>query len=406
MSSPFYAEPSSPFAIDAAPSLPVNQQAAERRKSRTRVLQVINGEHYSGAERVQDLLALGLPHLGFETAFACVKPGKFDELRQAKRTPLHNAKMRSQFDMRVALQLGRILRKNRYHLLHAHTPRSLLVARIAARIGGAKFIYHVHSPTSRDSTRPIQNRLNQMVEKFSISGASRLITVSRSLADHMYEQGFGEDMVCVVPNGVPTPIEIPDRQPPSGSWVLGTVALFRQRKGTEYLLKAMRILLDQGVDVVLNAVGGFETAEYEQQVKTLVAELRLEENVNWVGFTSDVTAELFKMDLFVLPSLFGEGLPMVVLESMACGVPVVGTLVEGVPEAIREGQEGVLAEPSNEGDLARAMMRVIGGEVCWEKLRKNARRRQQELFSDKSMSAGVADVYRRVLRRATRHTGT
>ena len=62
-------------------------------------------------------------------------------------------------------------------------------------------------------------------------------------------------------------------------------------------------------------------------------QLRLSEQITWTGFTRDVTAELLKMDLFVLPSLFGEGLPMVVLEAMAAGVPVVATRVAGMPEA-------------------------------------------------------------------------
>ena len=48
------------------------------------------------------------------------------------------------------------------------------------------------------------------------------------------------------------------------------------------------------------------------------------------------------MDLFVLPSLFGEGLPMVILEAMSAGTPVVATRVEGVPEAIRDGEEGLI----------------------------------------------------------------
>ena len=67
------------------------------------------------------------------------------------------------------------------------------------------------------------------------------------------------------------------------------------------------------------------------------------------------------MDLFVLPSLFGEGLPMVVLEAMAAGVPVVATRVPGVPEAIRHGQDGVLVDPGDADDLAQAIAGVVNG---------------------------------------------
>jgi glycosyltransferase involved in cell wall biosynthesis len=144
-------------------------------------------------------------------------------------------------------------------------------------------------------------------------------------------------------------------------------------------------------------VGPFETAEYEQALKSEAQYLEITDAIDWTGFTKDVNAELAQMDLFVLPSLFGEGLPMVVLEAMAAGVPVVGTQVEGVPEAIRDGIDGVLAQPSDPQDLARQIARVIEGEVSWDKLRENALQRQAERFSARSMAQGVAEAYDRVL---------
>ena len=75
-----------------------------------RVLHVINGEHYAGAERVQDLLAAGLGPLGFDVSQACLKPGQFAAMRQAQSVPLHEVPMRNRFDLRPALKLARLVR--------------------------------------------------------------------------------------------------------------------------------------------------------------------------------------------------------------------------------------------------------------------------------------------------------
>jgi glycosyltransferase involved in cell wall biosynthesis len=166
----------------------------------------------------------------------------------------------------------------------------------------------------------------------------------------------------------------------------------------EVLLDALATLRAQGLPVRLRAVGGFETPQYEREVKGLVEKLGLSDAVEWTGFTEDVDGELAEMDLFVLPSLFGEGLPMVVLEAMAARVPVVATRVEGVPEAIRDGVDGLLADPGDPRSLARAIGRVIHGEVDWHQMRTRALARHAEAFSDRSMAAGVAEVYRRVLK--------
>jgi len=380
---------------------------ARQRAAAVRVLHVINGEHYAGAERVQDLLAGKLPEVGFDVGFACVKPGRFPEVRKCGDAPLHEITMRSRWDLRSVGRLVRIVREGDYRILHAHTPRTLLVAALASLFAGVPLVYHVHSPTSRDSTHEGRNRLNALVEWLGMRAASALIAVSGSLGDHVRGLGFSKRKVSVVRNGVPgRPRLLGARsarpQPPlchaKREWTLGTVALFRPRKGLEVLIEALATLRTQGLPVRLRAVGGFETPEYERAVKGLVEKLGLVDAVEWTGFTEEVDRELAEMDLFVLPSLFGEGLPMVVLEAMAAGVPVVATRVEGVPEAIRDGEDGLLAEPGDPVSLARSIGRVVGGEVDWDALRTSARKRHAEAFSDRSMAAGVAEVYRRVLK--------
>ena len=76
-----------------------------------RVLHVINGEHYAGAERVQDLLAGSLPGLGFEVSQVCLKPGRFTAMRETKSAPLYEAAMRNRFDLRPAWKLARLVRR-------------------------------------------------------------------------------------------------------------------------------------------------------------------------------------------------------------------------------------------------------------------------------------------------------
>jgi glycosyltransferase involved in cell wall biosynthesis len=363
--------------------------------ARFRVLHLINGEHYSGAERVQDLLAERLPELGFDVGFLCVKPDRFPEIRRS-RAPLYAVPMRSRLDLRGIAGLCRLIRDEGYQILHAHTPRTLLVARIAAAITARPLVYHVHSPTARDSTRSLQNRLNALGERLCLSRRTRLIAVSASLGEYMRSLGYAADRVTVVPNGVPR-IDPPPREKPRGEWTLGTVALFRPRKGTEVLLETVAHLRGAGHQVRLRAVGPFETAEYEKLLKDRVRSLAIEDAVDWVGFTRDVNAELARLDLFVLPSLFGEGLPMVVLEAMAAGVPVAATRVEGVPEAVRDGLEGVLAAPGDAQDLARSIARILTGELNWLQLCRSALARHAEKFSDGSMARGMAEVYRQLL---------
>ncbi len=368
------------------------------RTETVRVLHVINGEHYSGAERVQDLLAGRLPELGFEVGLACVKPDQFPRVCDTLDAPLYRVPMHSRFDLRSVGRLVRIIREEGYRLLHAHTPRTLLVAALASLWTGVPLVYHVHSPTSRDSTRRWRNRVNALVEWFGLLVASAVIVVSNSLAGHVRRLGFSGRKVSVVPNGVPCRAPRPVRPAVRREWTLGTVALFRPRKGVEILLEALAKLRSQGLPARLRAVGGFETPDYEDRVKLLAGQLGLADAVDWIGFTQHVDRELSRIDLFVLPSLFGEGLPMVVLEAMAAGVPVVATRVEGIPEAIRDGRDGVLAEPADPDALARAIARVVRGEADWLSLRDHALKRHAEGFSDRSMAAGVAAVYRRVLR--------
>jgi glycosyltransferase involved in cell wall biosynthesis len=371
---------------------------ATRATELVRVLHVINGEHYSGAERVQDLLAGYLPTCGYDVGFACVKPGRFPEARKFREARLYELPMRGRLDFNCGRKLAQLVCDERYAIIHAHTPRSLMVGGQAAQLAGVPLIYHVHSPAGRDSTRWLRNMANVWLERRTAHRAARLIAVSPSVRRYMIEQGFLASHVICVPNGVPR-VAVPPRTKTPTTWTLGMTALFRPRKGIEVLLGALADLRQRGREVRLRAIGPFETPAYESEVRSLVDALGLSNVVDWTGFVTDIGAELAKIDVLVLPSLFGEGLPMVVLEAMAAGVPVVASNVEGVPEAIRDRQDGLLVEPGIPQPLAEAIDELLTGRANYPAMSTSGQARHTEHFSAEIMASHVAEVYDQVLGR-------
>lgn len=363
----------------------------------TRVLHLINGEFYAGAERVQDLLALRLGNHGYDVQFACLKQGLFDAKRQAREAPLRTVQMRSRTDFSACRRLAREVRSERVRLLHTHTPRSALFGVVVARLARVPLVHHLHSPAERDTESTLRNARNGLVERFSLRQAGRLIVVSDSLGWHARQRGIAPERIRSIPNGVPVGERARLPYVAGGTLRLGTVALFRPRKGVEVLLEAMAELRKSGVMATLRAVGPFETRAYEQQVHELVRKLGLTDCVHWTGFRSDMPAEFRCMHVFVLPSLFGEGMPMVVLEAMAAGLPVVSTRIEGIPQVVRDGIDGLLVEPGSSARLAEALALIAGGAKDTERMGDSAWQRQRSDFSDVSMAARVAAVYQEVL---------
>jgi glycosyltransferase involved in cell wall biosynthesis len=291
----------------------------------------------------------------------------------------------------------RLLREKQVRIVHTHTPRSALLGAVAARVAGVPLVHHVHSPAERDTESGLRNARNAMVERLTLRAARRLIAVSGSLERHLRAQGFGTDVIREVPNGVPASDRSRRVYVPGDEFVIGTVALFRPRKGIEVLLEALARLRAAGVPARLHAVGAFETGEYEQSVMQLARTLGVQSAVDWAGFRSDVAAEFERMHVFALPSLFGEGMPMVVLEAMAAGVPVVATRVEGVPQVVRDGQDGFLVAPGDASALAAALQRFARGEADPNAFGDSGRQRQRDHFSDAAMAAGIASIYGEVL---------
>ena len=273
-----------------------------------------------------------------------------------------------------------------------------MIASFVAKRCNLPWVYHVHSPTARDSTRALVNRVNAWVEAYSLRNADHIITVSRSLRREMLSRGYSRQKITAVANGVAEqpPID-PIERITQNHWKLGMVALVRPRKGIEVLLEAIA-KLNAGRDrISLDVIGAFETTEYEASIRKLIHRLNLEGIVHLRGFTKDVPAIMRTLDAMVLPSLFGEGMPMVVLEALACGVPVIATRVEGTPEVIRHGQEGLLARPQDSDSLSDAIQAFISDRAAWCRMSRAAVQRHRQRFSDTKMAERTARVYRNLV---------
>jgi glycosyltransferase involved in cell wall biosynthesis len=128
--------------------------------------------------------------------------------------------------------------------------------------------------------------------------------------------------------------------------------------------------------------------------------LNIEQVIDWRGFCQPIDPELDAMDLLVFPSILAEGMPMVLLEAMASGLPIVATRVAGTTDVIEHGRTGLLVEPNEPAALADAISTVLNSPTLWEQLSENGRQSHAQNYSDKVMAERMAKLYRTALAQA------
>ena len=179
---------------------------------------------------------------------------------------------------------------------------------------------------------------------------------------------------------------------------IGMVALLRPRKGTEVLLRSLKTLKEKGETFACKVIGPFETESYELSVKKEVEHMGLDDYVEFLGFRKEVYPLIAGLDVLVLPSIYGEGIPMVAIEAMSLGVPVISTTVEGLPELIPNRSFGILCEPGNALAFADALSFMMNHPEKRHMIGAAGQKRQKELFSVQSMTQGMSKVYDELLK--------
>src|ERR687894_2861477 len=206
------------------------------------------------------------------------------------------------------------------------------------------------------------------------------------------------DLITTVPNAVVSAPEARSEEPPTGLRerpLVGVVARLQPEKGVANFLKAAVRVAPQFPEAHFVIAGD---GPLRQELVSLAEDLGLRDRVHFLGFRSDASELMGSLDVLVVPSLT-EGSPLVTLEAMAAGVPVVASAVGGIPDQIRHDKEGLLVPPGDTDALSNALLALLRDPPRSRRLGEAGRRRVASRFSHATMVRQIEDVYRDVLGR-------
>ena len=271
--------------------------------------------------------------------------------------PVH----RSPFHMRnraAYLELSSIINKGEYEIVHCHTPMGGLLARLAARkarIKGTRVIYTAHGFHFFKEAPFVNWLLYYPIEKWLANYTDCLITINEEDYGLLMHRPFNAGRIEKI-NGVGVDI---DKFAPIGNseklarrksqgylaedYLLFYAAEFNRNKNHQFLITSINRLRTLVPNVKLLLAGEGELLE---ECRRLVKKLNICEHVEFLGFRNDIDKLLPICDVLVSAS-YREGLPVNVMEGMACGLPVIATRNRGHNELIQDCQNGWIVEPND-----------------------------------------------------------
>jgi len=208
--------------------------------------------------------------------------------------------------------------------------------------------------------------------------ADAIVCESEHFADQLVAKGVSQELIHICPNGIDLEkfksldkssqceeLQLSEEYP-----LILAVGNLSERKGYKYLLMALPKTLETIGPARVVIVG---EGDYRGYLEMMISKLNLEPYVSLVGFQKEerIPSWLNAADIFVLPSLL-EGTPNILLEAMACKLPVVTTDVGGIGNLIKDGINGVVISPGSESKLAKALISLLQDPALCERLAVNA----------------------------------
>ncbi len=362
-------------------------------ENRLGVLHLISGLDIGGAEKMLVWTARHHDREGIRLCVVSLMSGGSlaQDIRREEVEVLELGQRRGRLSPGAFFKLVKAARSFNPRFIQGHLFHSNILARlIAPFVPGASALTTRHSET--DSMFRV---LLYALTDFLNAGT---VVYSDAVRGHVKRDNLAGRPIRLVPYGIDLTEQVKDRERiraqlgiESGTFVWITVGRLMRQKGYRILVDAFqRLIGSRGEGTVLLIVGD---GEEKDVLKRLVLEGELNGSVIFAGPRNDVPTLLSAADGYVLSSL-SEGGPLVVLEAMAAGIPVVSTRVGDAPSMVKEGETGVLVDPGSAGQLADAMDRVqeMGpGARDWG---FRGRRRVEELYDFRRVQEEMESYYR------------
>jgi glycosyltransferase involved in cell wall biosynthesis len=309
----------------------------------------------------------------------------------------------------LLLAILREIRQRKYDLLHTHDVKTNVLGVLAGRLAGIPVVATAHGYPRAIRRNDVYRLLDLRILRL----CQQVICVSEGLRQELLAAGLNARRLTVVHNGISVTTVCRgaaagahdlrhDLGLRPGDVIAMAIGRLSTEKGHSYLLRACQVVAAQRPHLHLVIVGdGPLRASLEREA----AHLGIGKRVFFLGFRADVPALMIQSELLVHPSL-SEGLPNVILEAMALGLPVIATAAGGIPELIRDGETGLIVPAADVEALASAMLRLIDHPEAAHTLARQGHDSVVANFTVERMAEGLATVFAESARSSARlHRG-
>lgn len=321
---------------------------------------------YNGLLEILTIIAQGINYEKFEFGICVFRYEKnsFGEHFEKLGGKIHSLDVPQKLynEPREFVALYNFLKKYEPDIVQTHVLKANLYGTIAAKLANSPIIIGTEM-TLKDIApsriRRIRDKIIQPFVAFSVRNCDKFMVTSQYIKREWYNNKQADKFEVIYPpfnlekyNAAMNAVMQMDFLPGPKICFVGRLA---EEKGIFTLLETMAVIKKEVPDAQLIIVG---TGPLEGQLKEKSTNLKLNSHVHFVGYKSNVFEVLKQMDIFVLSSRT-EGCPIVILEAMSVGLPVVATSVGGNPELVQDGETGILVPYNNPAKLARAIVYLL-----------------------------------------------